>query len=174
MCVWRRKEGTEDCGRQQGEGKRGRSSVPKAVGTWRPCRSWTVSERLGLRTVVAEQRGQRSAWLKRHPHPTPGVSVVLSRLRRGCDGSFAVLLPEARVEGGSGCGTRRQGQVRTLYFSYRSAAAAGGGVLSSSVYGLSASTSPWRPLNRDHGRAGHVKADFYRKKRHPWYQGAPA
>ncbi|XP_019838269.2 cilia- and flagella-associated protein 90 [Bos indicus] len=36
------------------------------------------------------------------------------------------------------------------------------GVLSSSVYGRRID-QPVEPLNRDHGRAGHVKADFYRK-----------
>uniref|UniRef100_A0AC11DBB7 Uncharacterized protein n=1 Tax=Ovis aries TaxID=9940 RepID=A0AC11DBB7_SHEEP len=36
------------------------------------------------------------------------------------------------------------------------------GVLSSSVYGRRIH-QPVEPLNRDHGRAGHVKADFYRK-----------
>ncbi|KAF4024518.1 hypothetical protein G4228_016447 [Cervus hanglu yarkandensis] len=36
------------------------------------------------------------------------------------------------------------------------------GVLSSSVYGWRIH-QPVEPLNRDHGRAGHVKADFYRK-----------
>ena len=36
------------------------------------------------------------------------------------------------------------------------------GVLTSSVYGRRIH-QPVEPLNRDHGRANHVKADFYRK-----------
>lgn len=36
------------------------------------------------------------------------------------------------------------------------------GVLMSSVYGRRIH-QPVEPLNRDHGRANHVKADFYRK-----------
>ncbi|XP_072663468.1 cilia- and flagella-associated protein 90 [Canis lupus baileyi] len=36
------------------------------------------------------------------------------------------------------------------------------GVLMSSVYGRRVH-QPVEPLNRDHGRASHVKADFYRK-----------
>lgn len=36
------------------------------------------------------------------------------------------------------------------------------GLLTSSVYGKRIQ-QPVEPLNRDHGRANHVKADFYRK-----------
>lgn len=43
------------------------------------------------------------------------------------------------------------------------------GVLTSSVYGRRI-CQPVEPLNRDHGRANHVKADFYRKNGVPGLQ----
>lgn len=43
------------------------------------------------------------------------------------------------------------------------------GVLTSSVYGRRI-CQPVEPLNREHGRANHVKADFYRKNGVPGLQ----
>lgn len=87
-----RRRGTEDRREeQQGEGKRRRNAIPKAVGTWRPLQDLGLSSERLEDIGGPEQRGQNLTWLKSTPPPHPGVSVVLNRLLRGCGGSF--LLP---------------------------------------------------------------------------------
>lgn len=72
VCLGEGRRGTEDSREeQQGEGKRGRNAIPKAVGTWRPLQDPGLSSERLEDSGGPEQRGQDLTWLKSTPHPTP-------------------------------------------------------------------------------------------------------
>lgn len=143
MCLGEGRRGTEDSREeQQGEGKRGRNAIPKAVGTWRPPADPGLCPLNALEDSGGpEQRGQNLTWLK----STPTLPRRQCGLKPPVGAAWFICwasAPRSSVEGGGRAWDTQAGQVRTLYFSYRSAEMSVGCCRLRSMGGRS--TSPWK------------------------------